>query len=136
LWERQLSDKFSWRTPSHFIKESTLMTHVPPFPQDWQATEPSHSGEAGNFSFESLPAQQHVSQLPLHQQVPSAPEWATKPWGAEMFDRSPYDVSRPRFMYMRPQKGHSLILHLLFGWIVLYIPAIYYTVSPNHYWHA
>lgn len=38
--------------------------------------------------------------------------------------------------YTRQQKGHSITKHLLLGWIVLWIPAIYYSVSPNHYWHA
>jgi hypothetical protein len=38
--------------------------------------------------------------------------------------------------YVRTQKGHSLILHLIFGWILLYIPTIYFAVSPNHYYHA
>jgi|GEM_PF-3141522 len=38
--------------------------------------------------------------------------------------------------YVRVQKGHSLTKHLLFGIFVLWIPAIYYTISPNHYWHA
>lgn len=38
--------------------------------------------------------------------------------------------------YVRQQEGHSLILHLLVGWLALYIPTIYYTISPNHYWHA
>lgn len=38
--------------------------------------------------------------------------------------------------YVRQQKGHSLVLHLLLGWIVLYIPTIYFAVSPNHYFHA
>jgi len=37
--------------------------------------------------------------------------------------------------YIRQQKGHSLILHLIFGMFVLYIPTIYYAVSPNHYFH-
>ena len=41
-----------------------------------------------------------------------------------------------RARYVRQQEGHSLILHLLFGWLALYIPAIYITFSPNHYWHA
>lgn len=44
--------------------------------------------------------------------------------------------SRDRSQYVRQQKGHSLILHLLFGGFVLWIPAIYFTTSPNHYWHA
>lgn len=38
--------------------------------------------------------------------------------------------------YVRHQKGHSLTLHLLLGGVVLWIPAIYFTFSPNHYWHA
>lgn len=44
--------------------------------------------------------------------------------------------SRDRAQYTRQQKGHSLILHLIFGGILLYIPTIYYAVSPNHYYHA
>lgn len=40
-------------------------------------------------------------------------------------------------VYMRQQKGHSLILHLFLCCIgvgVFTIP--YYTISKNHYWHA
>lgn len=48
----------------------------------------------------------------------------------------PVKVSRDRTQYVRQQKGHSLILHLLFGWVLLYIPAIYISCSPNHYWRA
>ena len=43
--------------------------------------------------------------------------------------------SRDGANYVRVQKGHSLVLHLLFGGILLYIPTIYFAVSPNHYWH-
>jgi hypothetical protein len=43
---------------------------------------------------------------------------------------------RDKAVYTRQQKGHSLILHLLLGMFVLWIPAIYISVSPNHYWHA
>lgn len=32
-------------------------------------------------------------------------------------------------------RGHSIILWLLFGGILLYIPPIYYTFSKKHYWH-
>jgi hypothetical protein len=38
--------------------------------------------------------------------------------------------------YTREQKGHSLIAHLLLGWVVLYIPTIYFAVSPRHFFHA
>jgi uncharacterized membrane protein YvbJ len=33
------------------------------------------------------------------------------------------------------KKGHSIILWVIFGGFVLWIPAIYFTISPNHYWH-
>lgn len=37
--------------------------------------------------------------------------------------------------YVRQQKGHSIILAILFGWVSLYILPIYWTVSKGHYWH-
>ncbi|WGH20858.1 hypothetical protein QLT00_gp75 [Gordonia phage Commandaria] len=37
--------------------------------------------------------------------------------------------------YTRVQSGHSIVKHLLFGWIVFWIPSIYYAISPNHYYH-
>lgn len=43
---------------------------------------------------------------------------------------------RDNAQYVRQQKGHSLILWILLGWCVLWLPMIYYTKSPNHYWHA
>ena len=33
------------------------------------------------------------------------------------------------------RKGHSLLLWLLFGWILLYTPAIWFTFSSRHRWH-
>lgn len=42
---------------------------------------------------------------------------------------------RDKAQYVRQQKGHSLILWIIFGGFLLWIPAIYYTASPNHYWH-
>lgn len=44
--------------------------------------------------------------------------------------------SRDKAQYTRQQTGHSLTKHLLLGWVLLWIPAIYFTFSPNHYWHA
>jgi hypothetical protein len=45
--------------------------------------------------------------------------------------------ARDNAVYTRQQKGHSLLLHLLLiGPFTLWIPAIYISVSPNHYWHA
>ncbi len=43
--------------------------------------------------------------------------------------------ARDRAQYVRQQRGHSIIKHVLFGWMLMWIPAIYYTLSPNHYWH-
>lgn len=38
--------------------------------------------------------------------------------------------------YVRMQHGHSLIIWLILCGFGLGIPfVIYYTVSPNHYWH-
>ncbi|MCD2441413.1 hypothetical protein LQ757_03880 [Agromyces sp. SYSU K20354] len=39
-------------------------------------------------------------------------------------------------VYNRHQKGHSIILHLLFGVFILWVNVIYISVSPNHYWHT
>lgn len=45
-------------------------------------------------------------------------------------------ANRMPVSYTRQQQGHSLTKHLLLGWILLWIPAIYYSISPNHYWRA
>lgn len=47
----------------------------------------------------------------------------------------PVKRARDRSQYVREQKGHSLTKHLLLGVFVLWIPAIYFSFSPNHYWH-
>ena len=39
--------------------------------------------------------------------------------------------------YTREQKGHSLTLWIFLSLCVFGIPwLVYYSVSPNHYWHA
>lgn len=38
--------------------------------------------------------------------------------------------------YVRQQKGHSILFHIFFGWVLLWIPAIYYSISKDHYWHV
>lgn len=44
--------------------------------------------------------------------------------------------SRDRAQYVRQQKGHSFLLHwLVLGIFTVFIVPIYYSVSPNHYWH-
>lgn len=50
--------------------------------------------------------------------------------------QQPVKQGRDKAVYTRQQKGHSLTLWILFGGLLLWIPAIYYSVSPNHYWHA
>lgn len=32
-------------------------------------------------------------------------------------------------------EGHSFLLHLCFGWILFWIPSLYYLVSPKHHYH-
>lgn len=71
--------------------------------------------------------------------VPNPP-FPPQPWRPEDLPAVQKAVrikqARDRAQYTRVQKGHSLILHLTLGALVLWIPAIYYSVSPNHYWHA
>ncbi|QWS69728.1 hypothetical protein SEA_WILLIAMSTRONG_62 [Microbacterium phage WilliamStrong] len=44
--------------------------------------------------------------------------------------------SRDRAQYVRQQKGHSFLLHwLVLGIFTVFIVPIYYSFSPNHYWH-
>lgn len=44
---------------------------------------------------------------------------------------------RDKAMYVRQQKGHSLLLHiLLLGIGVGFFTIPYYSISKNHYWHA
>lgn len=44
--------------------------------------------------------------------------------------------SRDKAQYVRQQKGHSALLHwLVLGPFTMWILPIYYTISPNHYWH-
>jgi len=39
--------------------------------------------------------------------------------------------------YVRQQKGHSIILHLFLCLVAVGLFTIpYYSLSPNHYWHA
>lgn len=45
-------------------------------------------------------------------------------------------MNQPKANYTREQKGHSIVKWIFFGVFVLWIPAIYYTFSPNHYWHT
>lgn len=38
--------------------------------------------------------------------------------------------------YVRTQKGHSLLLHILLMWVVVgFFTVPYYSISKNHYWH-
>jgi hypothetical protein len=48
----------------------------------------------------------------------------------------PVKQSRDKAQYVRQQKGHSFILHwLILGVFSMFIVPIYYSISPNHYWH-
>jgi len=69
-----------------------------------------------------------------YQSVPNAP--VVPP---QIIIQVPVDNSRKardKAIYTRQQKGHSLVLFLLIDFITLYTRTIYYTLSPNHYWHV
>lgn len=45
--------------------------------------------------------------------------------------------ARDKAQYTRQQKGHSLTLHILLAFLIVGLFTIpYYSLSPNHYWHA
>jgi len=46
------------------------------------------------------------------------------------------EANRMPVSYTRPQTGHSIIKAICLDWITCYIRTIYWSVSPNHYWHA
>lgn len=56
----------------------------------------------------------------------------TKPHRTGPMTGAGLNVER-KVVYTRPQTAHSFTKHLLLGWVVLYIPTIYYAASPNHY---
>ena len=48
----------------------------------------------------------------------------------------PVKQARDRAQYVRQQKGHSWLLHwIVLGVFTMWIVPIYYSFSPNHYWH-
>lgn len=55
--------------------------------------------------------------------------------GVEIMAEAKAQKPKENVQYVRQQKGHSVILALLFGWISLYILPVYWTVSKDHYWH-
>jgi hypothetical protein len=71
---------------------------------------------------------------PDYQPIPPVQQQPAQPAPAQ--PAAPVKQARDKAQYVRQQKGHSLTKHLLLGWVVLWIPAVYYTFSPNHYWHA
>jgi uncharacterized protein DUF2510 len=83
---------------------------------------------------------EHTAPPPPPTQVAAAaapPVAGTSPYTQPpVFVQPNVRQARDRAQYTRGQKGHSIIRHLLFGWMVLYIPTIYYAVSPNHYFHT
>jgi hypothetical protein len=45
--------------------------------------------------------------------------------------------SRDKAQYMRVPTGHSFLLHwFVLGILTMFIVPIYYSVSPNHFWHV
>lgn len=49
----------------------------------------------------------------------------------------PSPKGRDGAQYIRQQKGHSLVKHILLCFVVVgFFTIPYYTISKNHYWHA
>lgn len=47
------------------------------------------------------------------------------------------EESAKKTKYVRNQKGHSIIAHIFLIFIGVGLFTIpYYSISPNHYWHA
>ena len=45
-------------------------------------------------------------------------------------------IQRQDPTYVRQQKGHSLVKHILLCFVIIGVFTIlYYTISKNHYWH-
>lgn len=60
----------------------------------------------------------------------------TRAFGGPVPADPQYRRARDRAQYVRQQKGHSWVLHWIFlGVFTLWIVPVYYTFSPNHYWH-
>lgn len=46
-------------------------------------------------------------------------------------------MSKVRASYVREQTGHSITKHILLCFVFVGMVTIpYYSISPNHYWHA
>jgi hypothetical protein len=65
----------------------------------------------------------------------AAPQPAPQYMGSPVPVQPNVRQSRDRSQYTRQQKGHSIVKHLLLGWVLAWIPTIYYAISPNHYFH-
>ncbi len=75
----------------------------------------------------------HYQNAPVRPPTPpTQPVHATGPATAASLN-----VKR-EVMYTRQQKGHSLTLWVILSLFLLFpvIGLVYYSVSPNHYWHA
>ena len=54
-----------------------------------------------------------------------------------MSDKPKEKKTKEKPNYVREQKGHSLIKHILLCFVIVGLFTIpYYTISKNHYWHA
>lgn len=71
-------------------------------------------------------------------QEPNPAQFPPQPWRQEDLPAVQKAVrqSRDKAQYVRQQRGHSFLLHwLVLGIFTVFIVPLYYTFSPNHYWH-
>ena len=72
----------------------------------------------------------------LEYQVPDPRPATSHVLNQQMRQQSSVKQSRDRAQYVRQQKGHSwLVGWVLIGPLTCFIVPLYWTFSPNHYWH-
>lgn len=107
-----------------------MSNQVPNPSRDWNGHVPPV--EAIDYNTRS----QEVRGYGLHPQEANPIEYPPVPAPRAGKAERPVKQSRDRAQYVRQQKGHSWILHwLVLGIFTCFIVPIYYSVSPNHYWH-
>jgi hypothetical protein len=114
------------------------MTPAGSVPADWYPNPNDASqlrywdGAAWTEHYAAAPSAAPIYQQQAYQREPQQQFHSTGPMTSASLN-----VHRD-VMYTRPQQGHSLILWVVLS-LFLFFPVIgliYYSASPNHYWHA
>ncbi|MEV0360247.1 hypothetical protein AB0H71_29740 [Nocardia sp. NPDC050697] len=84
------------------------------------------------YGYQPPPGYPQQPPMGYPQGYPQQPPVAYPP---QPYKQQPAGRQQPQIVRNRQQTGHSIIKHLFLGIFVLWIPTIYYAVSPNHYFH-